>query len=78
MSKPTVISISIILNVESGQMQMQGPSNPIVCADVLTRAIQSCLVNAAKQQAAEKPKVEVAGAGLLKALPPVEANGAHA
>ena len=63
------LSVTIILNTDSGQMTMQGPQDPLVCADILTRAVQMALVNAAKQR---KPQVEVAGAAQLRALPPVE------
>lgn len=67
-----ILSVEIIFNTDSGGMTMRGPSNPLVCADLLTRAVQTCLVNAAKQGG---PKVETADAGLLRALPPAEKNG---
>lgn len=71
---PPVVNVEIILNTESGQMTMRGPTDPLALADVLTNAIKTCLVTAAKQRASQGPTVTVAGAAALRALPP-ETNG---
>jgi len=72
--KPKTCHIHVLVNMETGAMHIEAPQDDMFTAQILSQVLAHVTAQAAKKAAEEKTrnKIQVAGEGLLRVLPPVK------